>query len=571
VACIALAAAVAIAVLAAGASLANAQGGELAYIASDFRSVRVVQADGSGDRQLLSAAGSIGDIAWSTDGKLLAYTLQSSNQRFAAQRLFVFDASSGQTRELHSSQGTYGPIAFFPDGKRLAAVSNKSDGLHCGGPALAIDVSTGTASTLSQVGCFMTRLQVTPDGADLIATSHGGDPSSTITDTPLGSAGQPTFETDPGVALAFSGEVTPDGGTLVYIGLPMDRFPDPRDLVVANRDGSNPQTIWQGPLRILAISPDGTQLAAIVESNSNATTFPPDEQVWVLGIDGGDPHQVASGHAAAWRFGSAQVPARSAPAAAQQTGATVTCPNGRLVNQGEIAILCSDGTGYFLDPDPDNPASTIVSAYDPSHPESGVTGGPWLMSADSGPGAGKWVDSDRRRTCQFDGATAVCQPTASEVSPSPATSASAQPNPPAASVITGAQTCVTPRLSDASVTASGVSTIGNLDDATIAAQVQSHGGRWAVIYSDDAVGVKTFGLARAALQRGGVPQPLVVPIPLGEANLLPYVSKIPRDGSIQAVLLASRTTISTNDLERVMSLLLQFKFNERMAIVVCAA
>jgi hypothetical protein len=250
----------------------------------------------------------------------------------------------------------------------------------------------------------MTRLQVTPDGADLIATSHGGDPSSTITDTPLGS-GQPTFETDPGVALAFSGEVTQDGGTLVYIGLPLERFPDPRDLLVANRDGSNPQTIWQAPLQMLAISPDGTELAAIVQSNANTTTFPPDEQVWVLGIDGGDPHQVASGHAAAWRPGPAQVPARPAPAGAQQNGAVVTCPNSRLIGQGVIAIVCGDGTGYYFDPD-----NASVSAYDPSHPEAGLTGGPWPMSAGSQFGTGTWADPDRHRTCQFDGTSAVCQP-----------------------------------------------------------------------------------------------------------------------------------------------------------------
>jgi site-specific recombinase XerD len=44
-----------VAVLAGGVSSANAQDGEIAYIASDFRGVHVVQADGGGDRQLLTA------------------------------------------------------------------------------------------------------------------------------------------------------------------------------------------------------------------------------------------------------------------------------------------------------------------------------------------------------------------------------------------------------------------------------------------------------------------------------------------------------------------------------------
>jgi hypothetical protein len=137
------------------------------------------------------------------------------------------------------------------------------------------------------------------------------------------------------------------------------------------------------------------------------------------------------------------------------------------------------------------------------------------------------------------------------------------------------QACVTPRLAPAALNAAGVSSITDLDNDTIAQQAQSRGDRWAVIYSDDAVGASMLRITQAALQSHGGPQPFTVIMPVGEPNVLPYASRIPRDGTIQVLLLALRTTNTSssnfgNDLGRVLSVLLQVSFNQRMAIVICA-
>src|SRR5207302_6531230 len=57
--------------------------------------------------------------------------------------------------------------------------------------------------------------------------------------------------------------------------------------------------------------------------------------------------------------------------------------------------------------------------------------------------------------------------------------------------------------------------------------------------------------------------PVQIAVPLGEANVTPYVSRIPTDGSIQ-VLQVSETG---SDLARVMSVIQQFGINQKVAIV----
>jgi branched-chain amino acid transport system substrate-binding protein len=102
-----------------------------------------------------------------------------------------------------------------------------------------------------------------------------------------------------------------------------------------------------------------------------------------------------------------------------------------------------------------------------------------------------------------------------------------------------------------------------LDDPLVAYEVKNFGDKWAIIYPDYVLGQSALATAEAALQRNGTEFAAKIAVPLGEANVTPYVSKIPTDGSIQ-VLQVSQTG---SDLARVMSVIQQFGINKKVKIV----
>jgi len=108
--------------------------------------------------------------------------------------------------------------------------------------------------------------------------------------------------------------------------------------------------------------------------------------------------------------------------------------------------------------------------------------------------------------------------------------------------------------------------VGNQTFApTTKAEVQQLGTKWGIIYPDYALGQSNLMSLKAALDANGaeLQSQNQIAIPLGEANVTPYVSKVPTDGSIQ-VLQVSETG---SDLARVMSVLAQFGINQKVAIV----
>ena len=94
-------------------------------------------------------------------------------------------------------------------------------------------------------------------------------------------------------------------------------------------------------------------------------------------------------------------------------------------------------------------------------------------------------------------------------------------------------------------------------------EVQNLGTRWGIIYPDYALGQSNLNTLKAALDANSAELPVQIAVPLGEANVTPYVTKIPTDGSIQ-VLQVSETG---SDLARVMSVIQQFGINQKLAIV----
>src|SRR6267378_1268525 len=102
-------------------------------------------------------------------------------------------------------------------------------------------------------------------------------------------------------------------------------------------------------------------------------------------------------------------------------------------------------------------------------------------------------------------------------------------------------------------------------DPVVNFEVKTFGTRWGIIYPDYALGQSTLATTRAALQANGAEMvsSAEIAVPLGEANVTPYVTKVPTDGSIQ-VLQVSETG---SDLARVMSVIQQFGINQKVAIV----
>jgi ABC-type branched-subunit amino acid transport system substrate-binding protein len=100
-------------------------------------------------------------------------------------------------------------------------------------------------------------------------------------------------------------------------------------------------------------------------------------------------------------------------------------------------------------------------------------------------------------------------------------------------------------------------------DTAIAYEVKTFGPKWAILYPDYALGQSDLATSEAALKVNGAEYVTKIPVPLGEANVTPYVTKVPTDGSVQV--LSVRSTGS--DLARVMSVIQQFGINQKVAIV----
>jgi branched-chain amino acid transport system substrate-binding protein len=100
-------------------------------------------------------------------------------------------------------------------------------------------------------------------------------------------------------------------------------------------------------------------------------------------------------------------------------------------------------------------------------------------------------------------------------------------------------------------------------DPTVKFEVANLGSHWGIIYPDYALGQSALQSTQAALQTNGADLPLQIAVPLGEANVTPYVTQVPTDGSIQVLQVSETGT----DLARVMQVIQQFGINNKVTIV----
>jgi TolB protein len=94
-------------------------GSQIAFVcdAAPNYDVCLVGADGGNRRRLTNTGSIYRDLAWSPDGKLIAY---ASGPDFFNTKIFVMNADGTQPRQLSSGQGTDVAPAWSPDGSRIA-------------------------------------------------------------------------------------------------------------------------------------------------------------------------------------------------------------------------------------------------------------------------------------------------------------------------------------------------------------------------------------------------------------------------------------------------------------------
>jgi branched-chain amino acid transport system substrate-binding protein len=102
-----------------------------------------------------------------------------------------------------------------------------------------------------------------------------------------------------------------------------------------------------------------------------------------------------------------------------------------------------------------------------------------------------------------------------------------------------------------------------LIDPLMGYALKTYGKRWAIVYPDYAFGQSQLAAFQGSLDRLGGTLPVKIAIPLGEANVTPYVTKIPNDNSIDGVIVSENGT----DLARVTSTMQQFGLIPKLPMI----
>jgi ABC-type branched-subunit amino acid transport system substrate-binding protein len=99
-------------------------------------------------------------------------------------------------------------------------------------------------------------------------------------------------------------------------------------------------------------------------------------------------------------------------------------------------------------------------------------------------------------------------------------------------------------------------------DPLAALLVKAYGPNWAILYQDYAFGQSYQKTWEESLKRVGGTLNVKIAMPLGEANVTPYVTKIPTDGSINGFL----PPTGGSDVAKVMSVFNQFGLGDKVGV-----
>jgi Tol biopolymer transport system component len=217
----------------------------------------------------------IGNAAWSSDGRWVAYDLQGSG-------LWVVNAE-GETRQL-AAEASYVTWTWSPTAPQLAMVRDSR--------LTVVDASTGRQTDLGDVvgGAPVWS----PAGARILYGARGGS----LYSVDVGGGDHSLLVRLPGENLDSMDEIewSPDGA---YLAIVNDLEPGGGRLFVMNADGSRVRVLVDnfesGGILVrnrFAWSPDGTRLTYAEFSGPDVRKL----RIWTVSLDGSSTSLVASSH-----------------------------------------------------------------------------------------------------------------------------------------------------------------------------------------------------------------------------------------------------------------------------------
>ncbi|MBF6613448.1 MAG: PD40 domain-containing protein [Chloroflexi bacterium] len=200
--------------------------------------VFIMDADGNRKRRISDGKNAALQPAWSPDGKSIAY-MQGAAAQDQPKELYIAPLSGGAPKEITSLGKSLNRPIWSPDGKSIA-LYEYLDSRNL--PIMIMNPDGTGLRTLVQGGAIV-GARFSPSGDKLlyseISTSTSASGTDIFTISPSG--GTPTNLT-PNSAEDYQPAWSPDGSYIAWSGRQGGVF----KIVLANADGSNPQTLTKG-------------------------------------------------------------------------------------------------------------------------------------------------------------------------------------------------------------------------------------------------------------------------------------------------------------------------------------